>query len=483
VSPTDLLVETERRTALSGKRIGAAVAVGALGALSVAVLTPSVANADVTPASGPIAAENANGNDVYASPQSATDMPNGLFGRSKVTVQVLAVPGSSTGTPSLAGATFTLTAVDPLTLVDIPGGLVISCTTAVNGLCYIPVDPNGIAPVGDVKYRLNQTSAPIGFFPNATRVIVGRCLLVATQEYGQCGPVQPGVDIPIQGTTDNQFVFANQGMNRTLSATVTSTVYPLAAVPVVPALPFTTGLIAGATFELRNLGNAGGPPLATSTSDANGNLTFPGTFAPGDYYLVQTGAAAGYAPVAGQIPVTLPVPDSIAAANTPVVVAVKNAPNIPAPLLVADSTTLTLGSPVVVRDVLANDNLYGADAYILFAKAQHGSINVADAPGCVLPAGQCPQVIRYLADPAYLGADVVTYQVATRGGVSQSTDTVTIVPVPVAAPAVIVATPVVVPVLANTGPQHVTDELAYGGLILAAGLGLTLAGARRRNQV
>lgn len=476
--PTDLLIEPHGRAVLSGKRIGAALAVGALGALGAAALIPSVANADVTPAPGPIAAENANGSDVYAAPPTAETPANGLFGSTKVSAQVLPVEGTFSGTPDLSGVIFTLTA-------DSGPAVSTTCTTTVTGKCFISVSAPNTVLQGNVTYTLVQTSAPAGFFVNDAEVTVGRCLLIGAAVAGQCGPTNGG----LSGTTDNQFVFADQGTNRTLRASVTSTVYPLPAVPVTPDSPsFATGLIEGAAFQLRNTATAEGEPLATATSDANGNLTFPGTFAPGtDYYLVQTGAAEGYTPVAGQIPVTVPVPATIAAANTPVVVAIENAPDIAAPLLVADSTTLTLGSPVVVRDVLANDNLYGADSYILSATSIHGAITVDNAPGCVLPEGQCEQVIYYLADPAHLGDDVVTYTVATRGGLSTSTDTITIKAVPVVTPPVVV-TPVVVPVatgpiLAKTGPQHVNSELAYGGAILALGLGLTVAGARRRNQV
>ncbi len=428
---SDLLVKPVGRSARPGRRIAAAVAVGALGAASVAVLMPAPAGAGEVPAPGPIRAEDADGSDVYSSPPPAGYVPDGRFGWTKVNAQVLPVDGPSA--PDLSGATFTLTEV--LLPEDVGEPAVYSCTTDSSGLCHTWLN-------GSRRWVLEQTVAPPGYFLNPTKVVVGLCRYVdsdgdpETFDNNVCGPVLPGDPAfgsgSGTGTTDNQFEFVNQGKFRPVAGSVTSTVYPLDAVSGGPGAPdFASGLIAGATFELR--ATVDGPALASATSGADGSFSFPGVFLPGDYVVVQTGAAAGYVPSA-PIPVTVPEPPTAAAAAevaaVPVQVAVENAPDIAAPLLAPDAASVTAGSPAVVRDVLANDQLYGADAYILSASAVHGSVTVGDAPGCTLPAGQCPQVVRYLPDSTYTGTDVVTYSVATRGGLTSSTDTITVVPRP-----------------------------------------------------
>ena len=411
---SDLLVEPLGRSARPGRRIAAAVAVGALGAASVAVLMPAPAGAGEVPAPGPVRAEDADGSDVYTSPPTADNPWDGAFGTTKVSVQVLPVEGTYSGTADLSGAQFTLTPTEDFTVPTQ------SCTTDESGTCYFDFI-GGNAVSGHQKYLLTQTSAPTGFFVNPTQVVVGRCLMASYG--GRCGP-----DRAFGGTTDNQFQFENPGTARPVAGSVTSTVYPLDAVPSGPGAPdFASGLIAGATFELR--ATVDSPALASATSGTDGSFSFPGVFAPGNYVVVQTGAAAGYLPSA-PVAVTVPAAATAEASAVPVQVAVENAPNIAAPVLAPDATSVTAGSPAVARDVLANDQLYGADAYILAASAAHGSVSVGNAPGCTLPAGQCQQVVFYFPDSTYTGTDVVTYSVATRGGLSSSTDTITVVPRP-----------------------------------------------------
>ena len=474
MTASDLLVPNSDRSARPGRRIAAAVAVGALGAASVALLMPAPAGAGEVPAPGPVRAEDADGSDVYTAPPTAANPPNGEFGATKVSAEVLPVAGTYSGPANLSGGTFTLTP-------ESGGPALATCTTDISGKCFF-FTHGSFEFKGDQRYVLRQTAAPAGFFLNPTEVLVGRCVDVDAPDANACGPIQTEPD---RGTTDNQFTFANVGTARPVAGTVSSTVYPLAGVPGGPGAPdFVSGLIAGATFELR--ATADGPALASATSGADGAFAFPGVFAPGDYYVVQSGAAAGYVPSA-PIPVSVPAPPNAAAAQAsagmPVQVAVENPPNIAAPLLAPDATTVTIGSPMVVRDVLANDQLYGADAYILAASAVHGSVAVGDAPGCTLPAGQCLQVVRYLADPAYLGIDVVTYSVATRGGLSSSTDTITVVAVPVVTPPTVV--PVAAPAvpLAKTGAEHAAGGAVYGAGLLLLGAALTAAGARRRARV
>ncbi|MCW2604469.1 MAG: hypothetical protein JWN61_2604 [Pseudonocardiales bacterium] len=461
------------------KRIGAATAVGALGALGIALVDQQAAGADTTPL-GRILAVNANGADVYTTPPSTTaDIPaDPDFGTTKVTARVLPVEGTFPVGSNLGGVEFSLVG-------DTDPEISESCFTDPSGMCRFDSVP------GNQTYTLTQASQPAGIFPvlPGLAVTVGKCVIPLNDDSSEtCGGIF---------TNDNDFAFENRGPNRQVILGLTSSVTfapELAGDHSLP--PFVTGLLSGATFEVTPVNPPPAPdavdPLAvgadepgvlpaSATTDAFGTLTFKDSgetilFPPGNYLLHQVTPAAGYVPIAGPIPFTVGAPTTLDQALAPKYVDLLNDPNIPAPVLVADAYS-TIGYGEIPLDVLLNDELYGADAYILGVTSVNGSaVRVDAASDCAPPVAQCKRVIHYTPAAGLLGPDVLQYLVATRGGTATSTATVT---VSVLSPAVVVAAPI----LAATGPQHVPNEFGLGVSLLAVGAGLALAGSRRRSRV
>jgi hypothetical protein len=228
-------------TAPRVKRIGALAAVGAVSALSIAMLDQQAAGADTTPL-GPVLATASNGADVYtsppASPEDISTDPD--FGSTKVTAQVLPVAGTFPTGTSLAGVTFKL--VNNTNDEDSQ-----TCTTDASGACDFG------SRWGGTTYTLTQTDQPAGFFPvhPAAAVTVGRCIVPEDNSNGfrVCGHLandeNPG------DTTDNEFQFENRGPNRQVIVGLTSSVTFAPELANNAALPpFVKGFLPGATFKV-----------------------------------------------------------------------------------------------------------------------------------------------------------------------------------------------------------------------------------------